>query len=60
MDAIDPREAPGVGTPVPGADPYAGAADQWAAGQVAVPEVDTTATGSRRVFAIDADGKDLV
>lgn len=43
------------GAPVPGADPYAGAADQWAAGQVAVPEVDTTEGAAAALYGLALD-----
>ena len=43
------------GTPLPGADPYAAAADQWAAGQPNVPEVadEDGAAGALYELALD-------
>jgi hypothetical protein len=54
-DEGDRVPADQFGTPIPGADPYAAAADQWAAGQPAVPEADTPdeAAGALYELALD-------
>jgi hypothetical protein len=45
----------GFGAPIPGADPYAGAADQWAAGQVAVPDADTAEDAAATLYGLSLD-----
>ncbi|MBA3876381.1 MAG: hypothetical protein C0498_05505 [Anaerolinea sp.] len=45
----------GFGAPIAGADPYAAAADQWAAGQPEVPEVDTPEDAAAALFGLALD-----
>jgi hypothetical protein len=48
-------EAPGEGGAAPATDPYAGAADSWAAGQPAVPEVTDTAGAASALYDLALD-----
>jgi hypothetical protein len=43
------------GTPIDGADPYAAAADQWAAGQPDVPEADTPEAAAAALYELALD-----
>ena len=43
------------GTPIPGADPYAAAADQWAAGQPEVGEADTPEEAAALLYELALD-----
>ena len=54
-DGDEPDVTKGFGAPIPGADPYAGAADQWAAGQLAVPEADTPEAAAAALYGLALD-----
>jgi len=57
-DAADGDEdvvADQFGTPIPGADPYAAAADQWAAGQPEVGEADTPEEAAALLYELALD-----
>jgi hypothetical protein len=43
------------GAPIDGADPYAAAADQWAAGQPAVPQADTPEAAAAALYELALD-----
>jgi hypothetical protein len=43
------------GAPIDGADPYAAAADQWAAGQPVVPEADTPEAAAAALYELALD-----
>lgn len=45
----------GFGAPIDGADPYAAAADQWAAGQPAVPDADTPEAAAAALYELALD-----
>jgi hypothetical protein len=54
-DGDEPDVTDGFGAPIPGADPYAGAADQWAAGQPDVPEADTPENAAAVLYELALD-----
>ena len=51
----EPDVTVGFGAAIPGADPYAGAADQWAAGQPEVPEADTPEDAAAALYELALD-----
>lgn len=51
----EPDVTDGFGEPIPGADPYAGAADQWAAGQLEAPEAETPESAAAALYGLALD-----
>lgn len=51
----DAADADRFGAPIPGADPYAAAADQWAAGQPEVLEADTPEEAAAALYELALD-----